>query len=495
MSKTTEIRIQAKDNAKSICIEYPYLTLLVGLILLHLFCITRVGLAQVLALSEAAIVLFFLLQKKVHLAVLLFGVFTLTSYDNNFFFAEPVGVKDVYSVSLLPIVSTYFYVFLSFVLFVISILRVFKSKIKFNNLLVKFAIYTLIVMIPMGIVSFITDGASTLAISRDIKNNVIPALWVLSFFVLFYSRKSFIYKYEKLIIHILLAYIIAALITSSLGFFLERGNRLTILYLPLASFFYTSIILFLYEIPRKTDKILIGVMFGFSVFFQLFFDNCLGGKSWFVFVTVFVVELYYIFRRIALKNIMIKLTTLLIVLLTIGVLSSKVASYINDTDNGKLLEFVSLFEGAQSGDLDDVGDSAQFRFLEFITITDYYRNHPLFLFFGKGIGGGVPNAGFFVYSETAFTDDQYKNNSFSVMHESFNHIYMKCGLIGLLFFIVVLISGFKRIKYDPLFYIGIVWMFFYWAYSVNLLFIGLPAFVIAYQKLDNNKKNEKNISL
>lgn len=484
--KTVNTEIIEREHGKPIFIDYPYLLLLTVLIIIHLFCITKVGLAQTVAALEAIIVLVFFVQKKIAQTVLLLGIFILTSYDNSFFFAEPVGVKDVYSVSLLPVVSIYYYLLLSFVIFFISACQIVKKKIKLNNLLVKFSIFTLLVMIPLGFVSHVTDGTSSLAITRDIKNNVIPVLWSISFFVLFYTNKNLVYRYERLILHILLAYVVVGVITSSFGFFLVRGNRMTLLYLPLASFFYTSVILFLYKIPRKADKIFVLIMFGFSVFFQLFLDNCLGGKSWFVFVSVILLGVYFFVQRVA-KGIMAKLFFVLFVLIAGIVFSPRISSFVTDTENNKLLEFASLFEGAQTGDVDDVGASAQFRILEFITISDYFLKHPQYLLLGKGVGGGVPNSGFFVYSETAFSDDQYKSNQFSVMHESINVVFLKCGLIGLVFLVISLVDGFKRIKYDPLFFIGIVWLFFYWAYSINLLFIGLPAFLIAYRKMEKNK--------
>lgn len=481
----TDTMVNQGVNNKSLSISLPFLILLAGLILLHLFCITNVRLAQLFAIIEALVVLVFLVQKKVSTAVLLFGIFILTSYDSKFFFAVPVGVEEVFHVASLPFgISVYFYLLLSIIVFAFSLHNILRCKLDFNNLLVKFAIFTLIVVTCMGVFSVISDGFSFIAITRDIKDNVMPSLWVISFFFLFYTNKNFVYKYERLIIHVLLAYILVGLITSLTGFLLVRGTRPTILYLPLASFFFTTIILFSNEVPNKKDKIIIAIFFAISVYLQLFFDSCLNGKSWLVFISVIAVELY-LFAR---KSVISKISSVLIVILLFGALSSKIVSYINNTENGKLLEFISLFEGAQSGNLDDVDDSAQFRFLEFITISDYYRNHPQFLLLGKGLGGGVPNAGFFVYSETAFSDDQYNNNSFSVMHESLNVVYLKCGLVGLVFFILVLFDGLKKIKFSPLFYIGCIWIFFYWAYSISLLFLGLPAFLIAYQKLEYQKK-------
>lgn len=489
MVKATNIKVSQIDN-RNLSVDYPYLALLVGLILLHLFCITKVGLAQVLSVFEALVVFLFLVQNKLSSAVLLFGVFILTNYDIKFFFAIPVGVDEVYNVSFLPAASVYFYLFISFAIFVISVIRIIKYKIKFDNPFVKFALFTLIVSVPMGILSFVSDGISFIAITRDIKTCVIPALWIISFYFLLVTDNKFLYRYEKLIIHILLAYVVAGILTASVGFFLVRYERENILYLPLASFFFSSIILFLNRLRLKSDRIFVIVLYAFTVIFQLFCDSCLAGKSWFVFVTVIIVGLYYFVQRVAIKGVMVKIVAVIVIVIAIGAFSSKIISFVNNSENGKLLEFVSLFEGAQSGNLDDVDDSAQFRFLEFITISDYYRNHPQFLLLGKGIGGGVPNIGFFEYSETAFSDDQYKINRFSVMHESLNVIYLKYGLIGLIFFSCVLLSGFKRIKYDSLFYIGIIWLFFYWSYSVNLLFLGLPAFAIAYQKLERCKINK-----
>ena len=481
MGKTIDIQ---KYNNRYIQINFKYLAFLVGLILLHLFCIPITGLAQTVSLVEALFVSLLLVQKKIFSAVLLFGAFMLTSYDSKFFFAEPVGVDEVYNVSFLPIISIYFFFLLTIIVFIISVRRVIKNKIKLNSLIAKFAVFTLVVSVPMGLITAVIGGSSIIAITRDIKTVTIPSLWTLSFFFLFFSSKRMTYRYEMLILHVLLAYVVVGIITSSMGFFLIRMERKNILYLPLASFFITSIILFANKMPRKTDKIFVLILFVFAVFFQLFFDSCINGKSWLVFVSVIIIELCLFVQRLTTNNNTVKISLVILIAISISVLSTKVVSFINDTENGKLLEFVSLFEGAQSGELDDVGDSAQFRFLEFITINDYYRNNPQFLLFGKGIGGGVPNAGYFAYSKTAFSDDQYKSNQFSVMHESLNMIYLKYGFMGLMFFIVVLVNGIKRIQYEPLFFVGCIWFFFYWAYSINLLFLGLPSFLIAYQKMN-----------
>lgn len=128
---------------------------------------------------------------------------------------------------------------------------------------------------------------------------------------------------------------------------------------------------------------------------------------------------------------------------------------------------------------------------EGITIFSYMLNNIEVFFFGKGFGGGVPDlfgylspwAGKGGYSVAA----AYHNN-FYRMHLPIYDIFIKSGIFGLGFYIVLLIRSFIAKSNVSFIYFILLFAFFYISKEMlllTLLFMKLSEYIILNKKLSN----------
>lgn len=468
------------NKDKEITVDYKYLILLCSLLFIHLLGLYKPFFAFGVSLVEALIIILLLMLNKVDKALLALGTIVIATYDNAFFFAEPFGNERLFSIINLPFLSNYFILVITLLFSPKPLLWLIKNYTSSMPILVKFGFWTMIVGLCVCILSFLSGNLYFPALRTDLTSLVLSSLWTIIFFYHFTHKKNLAFQYEKLVFHSIIAYIIVGFITSSLGVFLVRGARELYLLLPLASFFISSVLLFSDKVEKFSDKIFILLLAILVIYFQLFYDSCLNGKSWIVFSCVLLVKVLNILNK-HIKNIYaVLMLSVLTCVLLFSIFSSSINEYINKSENEKLLEFVSIFDSAKSGDIDDMGDSAQFRIIEFISISEYYLDNPLHFITGKGIGGYVPNYGYFPFSLTAFTENQFADNKFYSMHETINVTYLKFGIWGLLYLMALLIDIVKNVNKSPWFFVGGVWVVFFWSYSLNILFFALPMLVFAY---------------
>lgn len=456
------------------------------LIIVHLISLYISGLAILIAILENLIVYYFILKKNCKTALIFMCLFYTTSYSNTLFFGSARGLDTVYSVENIPLFHGYLMLLSFIVLFVnVKCANRKRKRIKSNSISI-FAVYTICSGLLMGLCTILINGFQYQAIISDLNQCVNPVLIILVFSELFDEDSLFAKKYLSLVIHILLAYIIVAWITTTLNIYADFVQvRDKVIMLPLPSFYISSIILFIGLMKTFRDRLIIFIAFISTVYFQLSFDSCMNGKSWIVFVATILISIYYISKGLKRNSVLYAAVLILLSIFTIKIIP-QINSFISDTKNTKLLEFVSMFEAANSGDLDDMDESSRFRIIEFLNVTDQYIQEPFFALAGRGYGGSIHSNGFFtVRSESGFTDDQYDSDKFYRLHESMNVIYLKFGCIGLIFFISILIKLVKGVKYSPWCFIGAIWFFFFWGYENSLLFIGLPAMVFGLQCANN----------
>ena len=124
--------------------------------------------------------------------------------------------------------------------------------------------------------------------------------------------------------------------------------------------------------------------------------------------------------------------------------------------------------------------SAKFRVDEPINIAIEYYNKPLFSLFGKGFAGTTLHYTPFCDWDdaSAFSDIQVKNGFFYEMHESLAVIMLRHGLVGIVFFITMLVTMIKRIYKTPWSVVGFIWILFYWSYG-NSFRLGAVALILA----------------
>lgn len=487
MYMTVEKIINANVKDK-ITVNYLLLAGLSILILLNLLSISVGGLAIILAVIENILIYYFLLKGDNKRGLIYMCVFYATNYGNPVFFGTAHNLDTIYFVENLPLVHGYLAI-LSFLILFVNLFLSRKVKLKRKNLLASFAYYTFCVGVIMGMLTILINGFQYRALISDINQCIIPAMMILVFIKVFEEDPCYTNKYLSLVFHIILSYIIIAWVTTTLGIYANFvQEREKVLMLPMPSFYITSIILFLGLMKTNRDRFVVIIAFLSTVYFQLFFDSCMNGKSWFVFVSTILVGVYYLVKTIRNKFISYGAVAASLIVILVYV-APKVNSFISDTENTKLLEFVSVIEAADSRDLGDMDQSAQFRFIEFINVAEQYNDEPIFALPGRGYGGSIHSNGYFVVrSESGFSNDQYDTDKFYRLHESMNVIFLKFGFIGLLFFVLILFRSIKGLKSSPWCYIGLVWMLFFWGYQNSLLFIGVPAMIVGF--IGSNSKKQ-----
>lgn len=125
--------------------------------------------------------------------------------------------------------------------------------------------------------------------------------------------------------------------------------------------------------------------------------------------------------------------------------------------------------------------SAKFRVDEPINIAIEYINKPYFALFGKGFAGTTLHYTHFCdwNDYSAFTEVQVKSGFYYEMHESLAVLFLRHGIIGLVFLFSMLSMMLKRIFYTPWAVVGFIWILFYWAYGISFR-IGAIALVLTF---------------
>lgn len=135
-----------------------------------------------------------------------------------------------------------------------------------------------------------------------------------------------------------------------------------------------------------------------------------------------------------------------------------------------------------------VENSPQIRIAEIINIITEYVDKPWYLLIGKGLIGTTPNYTSVDFSVPGgFSAKQVNSGLFFAVHESFPHLFLINGLLGIYFYLQVLLITILNIKISPIVLLGGVWFLLFYGYSVTISVYGLFAFFISAHMIDNEK--------
>lgn len=477
-------------------IDYKLLLLILILSIMHLACVYSAPVGILVGAIETVFVYYYLFKDKIADSLLYYGLFLITSYDNPVFYLPGYTANAnevIYGVGVLPMLHGHLNMLYMLIL---SYKVLSKNKFrKTNNPFVKFSRYTLVMGIVMGIIFGVIRGFSVPGWIGDLRSVISPSLFALVFYVLFTKDAIFRAKYEKVLFHTLIVYIIMGWITISLGLYACETYRENLLMLPMSSVFMSIVLLFVAKMNNLRDKMVLIICVASVIYFQLFMDAVMNGKQWIVFAVVFLVEAYLVVVKGS--NIASKIVSIVAIVGAVLFLSPRINKFIETADNYKLTQFLELTEFASNNiEMDELSDSPLQRFREFQNILYEYTHQDFpFIVFGKGFGGYVHANNFFVKKSGDFSDDQYKSNQFYRMHETINSVFLKFGLAGLFMVMITLFQSILRINKNEWFFVGFIWLFFFWSYSINLQFYGLPALILAYCKLASvgQHKSDKNL--
>lgn len=470
-----------------------YIKLLIALFFFHTIGV-YVPFMGIIIGSVEMMVLCTMIIKNDFRRFLIFMMFILSTSFEIPAFVYGDSTKIVYSCTKLPVVQGYaFLLLLYFPLFAnIKNIIKFRSVSRKKNTLLDRTKFLMCVFFLQGflfgLISVIMNDNNIRNISyvsyffRDAIAISAPIVFILYFVYALKYFDGFPAFISNFIISFVISVNISALILTLLGLRGFYGDNPTV-QMPLSFIFSTSALLFLSERFNRRTKSLLLLAGGISLFLQLRYTNALGGKSWIILLIVLV----YLAIKMWKRNKIV--TTSIIVILPL-ILGARVFLSFDTykAENEKLNQAFLLMTAFSSDAYEVIPSSPKMRIEEFLNIIREYNDKPYFIL-GKGFGGSVKDysGGFGYYEEGAFQKDEYDNNSFIMVHETLNVLFLKFGIVGLLFFFLILKVAFKYSIRTPFLLMGLIWVAFFFNYSSSITLVGIPALLLGIYEVDKEK--------
>ena len=155
----------------------------------------------------------------------------------------------------------------------------------------------------------------------------------------------------------------------------------------------------------------------------------------------------------------------------------------------KFKQVVGLFSFGSDW-LDKMPLSPKVRIAEIINIFMEYIKKPWLIFWGKGYMGSTPdytNTYHMVVNSFSFSALEHHMGIFYSVHESFNSLWLYNGIIGLVFYIDILIKVIKNVKKTPFILIGGFWFLMVYGYSVTMSVFGIAALIVGLYDINIEK--------
>lgn len=484
-----------------ICMNTLLLTIL--LLLIHIFTVKFPLLSVSIATIEFFICFFYLLKKRLEDYLLLLLLFAVTNFDvSSFVFGELNSFA--YSLYIFPVFNTYPFVFLLltplFLIYRKNRFFCWVKKIKCNNkslyFLLRFAIWMIPVGFIMGLISIIVNDNNIRGTGNikyfflDLLKLGLYSLLIVYFTYLVIHKDAYV-RLKKSMLSMLIGIIFAAFISVMLGKHGYYGDKEIVL-IPLSFFFSTLIVLFLFYSEYKC-RMLLTICSIIALWLQISTSNALGGKSWLAIVYIIFSIIIILFQQ---KNKLL-IFGIFLIIIPFFITYERIVENQKNTDklsSEKLIQATMLISIFDIDWYEYMPLSPKYRIEEALNTGIEYIQKPFFMFLGKGFGGSMKDhrnsLGF--YNEAAFSDDQYRNGTFVSLHETFNVIFLKFGLWGILYWLLCIKRGIKYFFVSPWLIIGTLWFILFWGYSLNLAFWGIASLVLGFYETNKFQINEEN---
>ncbi len=474
-------------------IDWRIVLLVIGICSLHILTLKIEYIAYAVSFMEICILFFLLLKQRLDLFLYTEVILLSTTFEFSMFVDS--SLDSVPSIVNLPFVKGYFFVFLS----LFPVFKLFRGGLlkhfSFNKSLYYFVLFAFITMfsgIVMGILSLFIDATSSsfriVFMFKDIINVGLFSLYLLYFAYSMIHYEGFKEKLKIVLFSTLVPIIIVAFFFTLVGFSGDYESREIIL-MPLSFLFSTFIIVFwYYKEYRCQHWFLLFVLSLLAFYMQLEYSNALGGKSWLVFFLLALLSLYFSYKKSKMLFGGIIVGGILFFSTLVGITERKLDG--DTLASSKLSQAILLVSVVDMDWYDKLPLSPKIRIEEFFNTVLEYRNHPFYLLFGKGYGGGhwdYRNA-YGSYNPAAFSLEEYSAGYFIALHESLNTVFLKFGLIGILLLCFIVYHTWKYIEISPWLIVGGIWFILFWGYSFSLMAIGLPALLIGLREVENKQK-------
>lgn len=459
----------------------------------HIAIVNNHLLSGVVSFIEFSILAFFLLKKKIEIFLSFFIIIISSSFEYSLFVDETLGT--VFSPINLPFLMGYPFLFISLLptIEIINQRKIFLKKLYKSTLgiqiLYKFSFSTICIGVIIGLFCFVTNDNDISAFGltfffKDFSRLCLFSLFIIYFIFCSLMSDNFLQKIEIVLFSVLVSCIFASLFSFLGGFKGYYGSG--IILMPLSFFFSTSIFLFLlYKKYYYKNKLLLIILTSIAYFIQISYSNALSGKSWLVLLLYFIAILIILYNKSKLTVIIIAIFTISISSLFISTIQKRKSN--DSLSSTKMMQALAVLTIADIDWYDNMPLSPKIRFEEFFNTVSEYTKKPYHSIFGKGYGGSHKDHrnSYGNYNPAAFSLEEYNKETFVLMHETFNTVYLKFGLYGILFLLFICIKGATRFFKSPWLIIGVIWLLFFFGYSFSLAAIGVPALVLGFNSIDN----------
>lgn len=296
-------------------------------------------------------------------------------------------------------------------------------------------------------------------------------------------------RLESDVLSILVGVTVVGVLSVVFGYHGYYGQNENIMLAPLAICFCPTLLIF--SNGRHWSNYFI-ISLVIVLFFLSLGHSIVIGSKWYIILAFTII--YLICKKLSITSIWTVLFVSFVILLLLPVLADTLKSLLNLSEfNGFKLDqsirFLNIFSNDSIYDwFINLDESARFRIDEPINIMQDYVNSPGYGLMGKGFGGVIPHYTSFCIWDTpsAFTEDQRKFGLYYSMHETFSVLFLRHGVLGIVFFITVLVSLFKRWN-SQWFVFGLIWFLFYWSFGISFR-IGAVALILAVTAISSNSK-------
>lgn len=289
-------------------------------------------------------------------------------------------------------------------------------------------------------------------------------------------------RLSNALICILMGVSLSTIISILLGYEGYYGTEYKTMLAPLLAGFCPCLLLFTRG-RSIGESIILYAIVAFVMILAFKYPTPIGSK-WYLVIGFSVVCLVYSY--LPRKNIGVFILMLIFALTAIPLISESLSSLMatDDFNNWKFNQAMGALDILSAPSIEywflGLDESARFRFDEPINIAIEYINEPIYAFLGKGFSGTTLHYTKFCDWDvsSAFVSIEQQLGAYSTMHETFAVVFLRHGLLGVVFFVDVLIMLSRKIKNSPFAVWAIIWFFFYWAYG-NSFRLGAVACVIA----------------
>lgn len=443
----------------------------------------RIG--EIVAILEAGIVIFLAGTGRIDAAVIVHNIFLACSIEVSLFVYSEYTM--MYSYSYMPYIHRYGPLVIEIGLLLV-ILFMQKGKVRLVNIsgektwMDQFVQYITIMIvagffISLIVIAFNDNGINTLSwysdsYFREITYWAILLIDILIIYNRFKNSPTFANFLKKSLISLFLAVPFASVLSISLGFHGNYSYHINVLLMPLISFYAVGLAVF----PSYKDYrlLIFYICAGIMFVAQLTMTNPLLGK-WILYIIAIVIVI--LLNNLSRERFIRFIGILLLLLIAVLFFGNTVLES-NELLKYKFEQAIGAISLGNSW-LNNMSSSPSIRIEELLNAGVEFSHKPWFFLFGKGIGGTTLHwINWNNWNITsAFPAEQFSSGVFMGMHESMNILFLKYGLVGILFFIWVIVKSVRNISKSPWVFLGLFWFVFFINTYISL-YIMIPAFML-----------------